>query len=101
MNEEFEKTTGSTNSYGEQLENMTKNLTALNAAYELQLKGTNEQLEKSKELYGGLNEVMDNLEDTVEDTKRFRDEVSRLGSNLSALNTVYGNMLSAMTVKKD
>ena len=101
MNEEFEKTTGSTNSYGEQLENMTKNLTALNAAYELQLKGTNEQLEKSKELYGGLNEVMDNLEDTVEDTKRFRDEVSRLGSNMSALNTVYGNMLSAMTVKKD
>ncbi|MFO7879222.1 MAG: gliding motility protein GldL [Bacteroidales bacterium] len=101
MNEEFKKTTGSTNSYGEQLENMTKNLTALNAAYELQLKGTNEQLEKSKELYGGLNEVMENLENTVDDTKRFRDEVSRLGSNLSALNTVYGNMLSAMTVKKD
>ncbi|MFO7789589.1 MAG: gliding motility protein GldL [Bacteroidales bacterium] len=100
MNQEYEKTTGSSNTYAEQLENMTKNLTALNAAYELQLQGTNEQLEKSKSLYSGMNEVMESLQESVEDTKRFKEEVSRLGSNLSALNTVYGNMLSAMTVDK-
>ncbi len=100
MNQEYEKTAGSSNTYADQLQNMTKNLTALNAAYELQLKGTNEQLEKTKGLYSGMNEVMESLQDSVEDTKRFKEEVSRLGSNLSALNTVYGNMLSAMTVNK-
>ncbi|MDA3909795.1 MAG: gliding motility protein GldL [Bacteroidales bacterium] len=101
MNEEFEKTSGNTNTYGEQLESMTKNLTALNAAYELQLQGTNEHLEKTKDLYGGLNDVMSDLNNTVEDTKRFREEVSKLGNNLAAMNTVYGNMLSAMNVKQD
>ncbi len=101
MNDEFEKTAGNTDTYGEQLEGMTKNLTALNAAYELQLKGTNEHLEKSKDLYGGLTDVMSDLHDTVEDTKRFREEVSKLGNNLAAMNTVYGNMLSAMNVKQD
>lgn len=101
MNDEFEKTAGNTNTYGEQLENMTKNLTALNAAYELQLKGTNDHLEKTKDLYGGLNDVMSDLHNTVEDTKRFREEVSKLGNNLAAMNTVYGNMLSAMNVKQD
>ncbi len=101
MNDEFEKTAGNTNTYGEQLESMTKNLTALNAAYELQLKGTNDHLEKTKDLYGGLNDVMSDLHDTVEDTKRFREEVSKLGNNLAAMNTVYGNMLSAMNVKQD
>jgi methyl-accepting chemotaxis protein len=101
MNSEFEKTAGNTNTYGEQLESMTKNLTALNAAYELQLKGTNEHLEKTKNLYGGLNEMLGNLEETVEDTKRFREEVSKLGNNLGAMNTVYGNMLSAMNVKQN
>ena len=101
MNSEFEKTSGNTNTYGDQLESLTKNLTALNAAYELQLKGTNEHLEKTKDLYGGLNDVMSDLSNTVEDTKRFRDEVSKLSNNLAAMNTVYGNMLAAMNVKQD
>lgn len=101
MNSEFEKTSGNTNTYGDQLESLTKNLTALNAAYELQLQGTNEHLEKTKDLYGGLNEVMSDLSTTVNDTKRFREEVSKLSNNLAAMNTVYGNMLSAMNVKQD
>lgn len=85
-------------SYAEQLEHMTKNLSALNAVYELQLQGTNEQLKASEQLYGGMNEMMENLKNSVEDTKKYRDEVSKLGQNLAALNTVYGNMLAAMNV---
>ncbi|MBU0764066.1 MAG: gliding motility protein GldL [Bacteroidetes bacterium] len=96
MNEEFGKSTEGTKTYGEQLEVMTKNLTALNAVYELQLQGVNEHLEATNALYGGLGQMMDNLNKSVEDTKRYRDEVSRLGNNLSALNTIYGNMLNAM-----
>jgi gliding motility-associated protein GldL len=87
-------------SYSEQLEMLTKNLSALNAVHELQLQGTNEHLKASEELYGGLNEMMENLKGSVEDTQKYRDEVSRLGQNLSALNTIYGNMLTAMNVNR-
>jgi DNA repair ATPase RecN len=87
-------------SYAAQLEHITKNLSALNSIYELQLKGTNEQLKATEQLYGGLHEMMQNLKDSVEDTQKYRAEVSKLGQNLGALNTIYGNMLSAMNFNK-
>lgn len=96
INEEMSKSTEGNKTYGEQLEVMTKNLTALNAVYELQLQGANEHLDATKSLYGGMGEMMENLNRSVEDTKRYREEVSKLGQNLVALNTIYGNMLSAM-----
>lgn len=101
MREEYQKSTDSGKTYAEELEAMTKNLTALNSVYELQIKGTNEHLGKTKELYGGLNEVMGDLQNTIEDTKRYRQEVSKLGENLAAMNTIYGNMLSAMNFKNE
>lgn len=41
-------------------------------------------------------ELLNNLNGTVEDTKRYKDEVSKLAKNLGSLNTIYGNMLTAM-----
>jgi len=99
MNAEIENATEGNKSYGEQLDTMTKNLTALNAVYELQLEGTNQHVEATKEMYAGLNDMMTNLHDSVEDTKKYREEISKLGNNLAAMNTVYGNMLSAMNVQ--
>lgn len=45
-------------------------------------------------------EVLNHLNGTVEDTKRYKDEVSKLAKNLSSLNTIYGNMLTAMNTGK-
>jgi len=42
---------------------------------------------------------MSNLNSSLEDTKKYKDEVAMLAKNLNQLNTVYGNMLSAMTIK--
>ncbi len=47
----------------------------------------------------GMNEIMTSLNASVEDTKRYRTEVANLAKNLSQLNAVYGNMLTAMTIK--
>lgn len=99
MNEEIGKASVGNKSYGEQLEIMTKNLTALNAVYELQLHGTNEHLEVSKQLFKDMDEMMENLSEAIDDSKKYRTEVSKLGQNLTALNTIYGNMLSAMNFK--
>jgi gliding motility-associated protein GldL len=86
-------------SYQQQLESLNKNLSALNAAYEIQLKGTGEHTKESEALYKGLQGLMKDLTDSAGDTKKYREQISQLNENLKALNNVYGNMLAAMNVK--
>ena len=83
-------------SIGESLNKFSKNLGALNATYELQLQGSREHLDATSKFYDGLNDLMKNLHDSVDDTKIYRQEMSKLSSNLTSLNQIYGNMLSAM-----
>lgn len=87
-------------SIGESLNSVSKNLGALNATYELQLQGSRTHLEATEKFYGGLGELMKNLHDSVEDTKKYRQEMSTLSTNLTALNSIYGNMLGAMNYNK-
>lgn len=84
---------------GDSLAKVSKNLAALNATYELQLQGSQSHLEATTKFYDGLADLMKNLHDSVDDTKKYRQEMSTLSTNLTALNTVYGNMLSAMNVR--
>jgi gliding motility-associated protein GldL len=86
-------------SYQDQLESLNKNLSALNAAYELQIKGAAEHTKESDSLYEGLQNLMKDLTDSADDTKKYREQVAMLNENLTALNNVYGNMLAAMNVK--
>ncbi len=86
-------------SYQEQLESLNKNLSALNAAYELQLKGTSSNVKESDALYKGIQGLMKDLTESAGDTKKYRDQITKLNDNLTALNNVYGNMLAAMNVK--
>lgn len=83
-------------SYGDQLTSMTKNLSELNAVYEQQIAANNDSTKLSAEITKNISELMLTLNDSVEDTKRFKSEVATLGDNLGKLNTVYGNMLTAM-----
>jgi len=85
--------------YKDQVVAAGKNLAALNAVYELQLQDSNEHLKQTTKFYDGINELMSNLSSSLEDTRKYRDEVSTLAKNLNQLNTVYGNMLSAMTIR--
>ena len=86
-------------SYQQQLESLNKNLSALNAAYELQVKGAGEHTKESENLYKGLQTLMKDLTDSAGDTKKYREQITKLNDNLTALNNVYGNMLAAMNVK--
>jgi gliding motility-associated protein GldL len=86
-------------SYQQQLEVLNKNLNALNAVYELQRKGADEHLRESDSLYKGIQGLMKDLSESAGDTKKYREQITRLNDNLSALNNVYGNMLAAMNVK--
>ena len=87
-------------SFGEQIQKVSKNLAALNNVYELQLKGSSAHLEATEKFQAQVTEMMKNLSDSAEDTKRYKENMSLLSRNLTDLNTVYGNMLKAMTITR-
>ncbi|MBK9176470.1 MAG: gliding motility protein GldL [Flavobacteriales bacterium] len=86
-------------SAGEGLKQMSTNLTALNEMYELQLRTSREKLEAANQMFEGMGEMMTNLRNSVDDTKRYKENIAVLSDNLAKLNTVYGNMLAAMTIR--
>jgi len=88
-------------SFGEQMQKVSKNLGALNNVYELQLKGSSQHLEATERFQSQVVEMMKNLSDSVEDTKLYKENMSMLSKNLTNLNQVYGNMLKAMTITRD
>jgi gliding motility-associated protein GldL len=79
--------------YNTQIEEGVKNMNALNSLYELQLQTSNQQMEAT-------TIFLQNLQSSVEDSKRFQQQVGGLADNLEQLNKVYGNMLSAMNPNK-
>jgi len=85
-------------SFGEQMQKVSKNLAALNNVYELQLKGSSSHLEATEKFQSQVTDMMKNLSDSVEDTRLYKENMSMLSKNLTDLNTVYGNMLKAMTI---
>lgn len=86
-------------SYHQQLETLNKNLSALNSVYELQKKGADEHIRETENLYRGVQSLIKDLNDSAADTKKYREQIVKLNDNLTALNNVYGNMLSAMNVR--
>lgn len=93
-------TTAEGESFGEQIQKVSKNLSALNNVYELQLKGSSAHLEANEKFQAQVTEMMQNLSESAEDTKRYKENMALLSQNLTDLNTVYGNMLKAMTITK-
>jgi gliding motility-associated protein GldL len=75
--------------YNSQIQEGVKNMNALNSLYELQLQTSNQQMEAT-------TIFLQNLQTSVEDSKKFQEQVGSLADNLEKLNKVYGNMLNAM-----
>ena len=85
-----------TKKFHEQVQVLTKNLGSLNAIYELELQDTNNHLKAMNNFYGNLVTASQTMQGSVDDAKRAHEQIAKLAGNLSNLNTIYGNMLSAM-----
>ena len=83
-------------SMGIAMQGVSKNLTALNNVYELQLQGSSAHLEATQSFQKQVVEMMSNLSASAEDTRLYRENMAVLAQNLTDLNNVYGNMLKAM-----
>jgi len=97
---ELSKTSGDSKVYHEQVTSLAKNLSALNAVYEIELRDSNEHLKSMSRFYSSMHETMGNFNETANDTKAFKEEIAKLSKNLASLNAIYGNMLSAMNANK-
>ncbi len=83
-------------SYRDQFQQITKNMGALNAVYELELQDTTKHLKAMNAFYGNLTAAMENMADATKESQVFKSEMARLTNNISSLNGIYGNMLTAM-----
>jgi gliding motility-associated protein GldL len=82
-----------TSAYSSQLSNAAKNMESLNALYAVQLENTNTQVSIQ-------NSLMEKLGSSVNDSEKLASEIAKLTQNIGNLNTVYGNMLSAMNFNR-
>lgn len=92
----FSSAADSAKGFHEQVQVLTKNLGSLNTIYELELKESNNHLKTLNSFYGKLAEASQTMMGTVEDAGKAKEQISVLATNLGKLNSVYGNMLSAM-----
>ncbi|PKP15936.1 MAG: hypothetical protein CVU06_15630, partial [Bacteroidetes bacterium HGW-Bacteroidetes-22] len=135
-------------SYANQLQTVTKNLTALNALYEVQIKnsqstnqtgdqtrkvtdlylasmteaanntaklnqtfmalqksldqqmaGTASQTKTSSDIQTAMQMYLDQMKKSIEQASNYQKQADLLTSNITKLNSIYGNMLSATSVR--
>ncbi len=82
--------------YHTQVQNVTKNLGALNAVYEMELQDANSHIKAMNKFYSNLTSSMDSMAQATEDSEQFKVEINKLTSNLTKLNNIYGGMINAM-----
>ncbi len=92
----FNEASESTKQFHGQVQVLTKNLSSLNTIYELELQDTNNHLKAMNVFYSNLSQASQAMSGSIDDAKKTQDQISMLAKNLTNLNQVYGNMLSAM-----
>ncbi|MFT3737339.1 MAG: gliding motility protein GldL [Breznakibacter sp.] len=98
VTQESEKMASNGKLYVEQLSGMNKSLSELNSLYELQLKNSSAQVQAATEVTQGLELIKNQFVASVEDAKVYKEQVAKLSQSISELNSIYGNMLSAMNI---
>lgn len=78
-----------------ELQSMSKSLGSLKALQEVDFTKTSEQVKSMSNFYEKINEAMSELNESLEDTKSYKEQMVALNRNLSSLNSVYGNVINA------
>lgn len=87
-------------SYNAQLKALSTNLSSINSIYELQLQNSVEYGKLTASVQEQISAVSNSLNETVQGTAKYKEQVEALTKNVAMLNTVYGNMLTAMNVNR-
>lgn len=96
MEEQYQQLKGNATDYTQQIAGVNKNISALNALYELQIHETKDCLEAFRGMQGDMGEMLENVSLSLDSAKLFKQEAQQLANNVASLNSVYGNMLSVV-----
>jgi len=97
---EIENIKDSSKQYASNLLRLNGNLGTFNSTLETQLKGTEEQFKATQNFSKDLMAMNSILASSVEELKKYKENAEQLNKHLESLNTIYGNMLGAMSYKK-
>jgi len=85
--------------FASQIDGINKNISTINSVFELQVKSVNEQNEAMKTLASAVKTIEASLNGSAAEAEEYKKQVGILATQLKNLNSVYGNMLNAMTIK--
>lgn len=95
----FQGASESSKQFHVQMQALNKNLASLNTIYELELQEGNNNLKAMNQFYGKLSQASTAMATSADDAIKAKEQIALLAGNLSKLNQLYGNMLTAMQVK--
>ena len=81
------------------IKKVATSMQSLNSIYELQLQSAEQTSDATKKLTATMNQYMDNLNTSANNANELNKQLTQLSNRLTALNNVYGGMLSAMNIK--
>ncbi len=82
--------------FSAQMDRLSKNLSAMNAAYEIQIQSANNTKNTAQSLDEYIKKLAANLTDSTDSVVAYKQQIDMLAQNVSKLNGIYGNMLAAM-----
>ncbi|NDC40460.1 MAG: gliding motility protein GldL [Chitinophagia bacterium] len=92
----FNAAAGDTAKFHDQVKVLSRNLGTLNQIYEVELQDANNHLKAMNKFYSNLVNASDAMASSAADANSAREQIGLLAKNLTTLNSIYGNMLSAM-----
>ena len=92
----FNEAAEDTAKFHAQVSVLSKNLGTLNQIYEVELSDANNHLKAMNKFYSNLVNASEAMASSAKDATATKDQIGLLAKNLTVLNQIYGNMLSAM-----
>jgi gliding motility-associated protein GldL len=78
---------------------INKNISSINSMFEIQAKTASEQGEAMSLVTTALKTVAGSINSSASSAEAYKSEIEKLAQQMKSLNTVYGNMLNAMTIR--
>ena len=80
-----------------ELQIMAKSMSSLKALQEVDFSQTSDQIKSMGNFYDRMNQAMQELSQSVEETKAYRGHITALNQNLVGVNQMYQGVLQAKT----
>ena len=98
ITENSESITNSSKGYVDEMLGLNRNISGLNAIYELQLKSVSTQIESIERVNRGIKDIRDMYEKSATQSARYCEETDKMTRYMQQLNSIYERMVTAMTI---